>query len=139
MTRVLTFTTCMLCFVHNLRTCQLRRCTEFLQSYRFRLNNQPSSGSSYVGVNNGSVQCDLTLLSQSVKCCVCVYAHLCVRVWRLQLVIMCGIPRLCACVCVCVHALLVQWQAESVCTHNKWDVSEALCCIILYSTPEGRK
>lgn len=47
---------------------------------------------------------------------------------------------MCVSVCVCLHALLVLWQAESVCACNEWGVSEALYCIIpLQSTPEGRK
>lgn len=79
--------------------------------------------------------------SQSVKQCarVCLCArgrvHLCVSVCWLELIIICR-----NFVCLHVHALMVPWQAESVCTYNEWGVSEAMYCIIsLYSTPEGRK
>lgn len=124
--------TCTHTHTHMKLSLQMHRA--LLHSDHFRWNNHQFSSSSNVGVNNGLVQCDLTLFTVCQVLWVCVYVHLSVCVRWLQLIIMCGS------LCVCVHALLVLWQAESVCAHNEWGVSEALYCIIpLYSTPEGRK
>lgn len=98
-------------------------------SVHFKINNHQFTSSCNVGVNEDLGQCDLVFFLHSVKYCDCS-----LRAWVcwLELIIMCGS------LWVYIHALLVLWQAESVCAHNERGVREALYCIILlYSTPEG--